>query len=1470
MELGSDDGVVAVSFNENSTGKTFADTKVRYTWELAIDGKMHTIEFTNTKTSGKKRVFVDGRLLHEMTVLRSRNFQYSWPIGGHLLSIVPVQSEGSDSMLDKVMDRVASSVDCPFELRINGLPFRSFRKRSVVPVRPTRPLPVSQGYVSAPAAVSRPVRPSPEQLQADREYEEMRRRVEDVKRQKESHRPQLTHQESFDRRDPPRQRAELEPRKERAQSFGGGDPWSQGGALSSKSPRRTRPFDVEGEDVGFTTGAGGKYSNLVDSAGSSETSDSPANKAQALALPDKWPSADWPSAPPSQPSLTWPEAGAAGGSSWPPAPSADPWGSPTQAPPPARKQRQPVPSYAIPWEPMPSPPAEAMARKAPSPAALMDAQPPGHRSRSTSDEMPRAGAQELLEQQAILASIQSTSPSSAGASGNILQPIPRNKSSLPQRNAKSAAHRKALLQSLGLRPGALLNKPAPQASQAWPTQKAEVSPQLSPATPSQPMQWPGIAEAASAAGTGAAGLLPVAAQSTLSPWPGTPSDVQDSGRSPAAASPGQATLRETPTHSWPPTQAASRAPGMPSWPQSPSEVSPLQSAEPTRWPEDARPSVANGLPTASPPEQAATPARSGSLSGQWESPAEDAASPPEPSRSLSAQWPGSPAQVASAPAPEGSSLSQQWPKSPTEAVAAAEQTWPAPAQIFGRYCAWDTQLEQLACQKQEAVMPGRTRTVHWSRVPPSSRMLLRLSPPAVFLRNGLDHLPRQKGSGFCTCARGQQPVPAVAKVSYRGVNSLRTKSEESGKLLGLEKKPRSDSAIPIFGRYCAWDTQLEQLACQKQEAVMPERTRTVHWSRVPPSSRMLLRLSPPAVFLRNGLDHLPRQKGSGFCTCARGQQPVPAVAKVSYRGAWKSIEKKSFRYKPRSDSAIPVASQKQEAAVRERSGSLSGPWESPAEAEGGNAALTVSLAGAMLLRLSPAAAFLRNGLDHPVASAPAPESSSLSEQWPKSPTEAVAAAEQTSHWPAPAQASQQPAPTTPAPLQWPEMPSEAAVRERSGSLSGPWESPAEVSSPSKKQDAASPEPSRSLSAQWPGSPGQVASAPAPESSSLSEQWPKSPTEAVAAAEQTSHWPASQQPAPTTPAPLQWPEMPSEEAAVRERSGSLSGPWESPAEVSSPSKKQDAASPEPSRSLSAQWPGSPGQVASAPAPESSSLSEQWPKSPTEAVAAAEQTSHWPAPAQASQQPAPTTAAPLQEAAVRERSGSLSGPWESPGEVSSPSKKQDVASPEPSRSLSAQWPGSPGQVASAPAPESSSPSEQWPKSPTEAVAAAEQTWPAPAQASQQPAPTTPAPLQWPEIPAEETSVSAEATAAVASPASQPAAEEPAMPTNAAAPSLQNAQAPQWPAADSKATPAGQAFEWPAPAESPAEASSVPWPAPAGATQAPREAPASLASAAKAPNSPQIEAAAVSLPLGSVGHHAAPAQEAEELPSWWPKGS
>ncbi|CAE8641555.1 unnamed protein product, partial [Polarella glacialis] len=193
MQLGTDESVLALTYSENSTGKTLVDTKVRYNWEVSIDGKTHSIEFTNTKTSGKKRIFVDGRLLHESTVYRSPNFQYSWPIGGHLLSIVPVQQKTSDSMLDSVLDTFSNKLDCTFEMRINGLPFRAFRRQAArpVPVRPSRPVsqqvPQYPGSSAACPAGSNATRLTPEGAEPLRGQEtylhrEQRKSVEEGRR----------------------------------------------------------------------------------------------------------------------------------------------------------------------------------------------------------------------------------------------------------------------------------------------------------------------------------------------------------------------------------------------------------------------------------------------------------------------------------------------------------------------------------------------------------------------------------------------------------------------------------------------------------------------------------------------------------------------------------------------------------------------------------------------------------------------------------------------------------------------------------------------------------------------------------------------------------------------------------------------------------------------------------------------------------------------------------------------------------------------------------------------------------------------------------------------------------------------------------------------------------------------------------------------------------------------------------------
>jgi len=106
---------VAVSATETSGGKHLGDTKVRYSWTLSLNGMMHHVEFTNSKTSGKKRIFVDGRPIFEQKVYRGGKFEHSWPLGNFLLSIVPKSGGGF----------IESTA---YELRINGNAFDKFRE----------------------------------------------------------------------------------------------------------------------------------------------------------------------------------------------------------------------------------------------------------------------------------------------------------------------------------------------------------------------------------------------------------------------------------------------------------------------------------------------------------------------------------------------------------------------------------------------------------------------------------------------------------------------------------------------------------------------------------------------------------------------------------------------------------------------------------------------------------------------------------------------------------------------------------------------------------------------------------------------------------------------------------------------------------------------------------------------------------------------------------------------------------------------------------------------------------------------------------------------------------------------------------------------------------------------------------------------------------------------------------------------
>jgi len=110
--MASDDQIVAISASESSGGKHLGETKVRYAWSVSLSGTVHNIEFTNSKTSGKKRIFQDDRLVLEQKVYRGGKFEHSWAIGSYLMSIVPK----TGGLLEATA----------YELRINGAAFESY------------------------------------------------------------------------------------------------------------------------------------------------------------------------------------------------------------------------------------------------------------------------------------------------------------------------------------------------------------------------------------------------------------------------------------------------------------------------------------------------------------------------------------------------------------------------------------------------------------------------------------------------------------------------------------------------------------------------------------------------------------------------------------------------------------------------------------------------------------------------------------------------------------------------------------------------------------------------------------------------------------------------------------------------------------------------------------------------------------------------------------------------------------------------------------------------------------------------------------------------------------------------------------------------------------------------------------------------------------------------------------------------
>ncbi|CAE7676770.1 unnamed protein product, partial [Symbiodinium sp. CCMP2456] len=271
--------------------------------------------------------------------------------------------------------------------------------------------------------------------------------------------------------------------------------------------------------------------------------------------------------------------------------------------------------------------------------------------------------------------------------------------------------------------------------------------------------------------------------------------------------------------------------------------------------------------------------------------------------------------------------------------------------------------------------------------------------------------------------------------------------------------------------------------------------------------------------------------------------------------------------------------------------------------------------------------------------------------------------------------------------------------------------------------------------------------------------------------------------------------------------------------------------------------------------------------------------WPAlaqdPPEQSQSPSGQALSPAEAPAEPPRGGQP-GLWpDTPAEV--------PRSPEPghSESVSSQWPA-PGQVA---ANGPSSNALQWPPS----VELASEQWPETAAEAS-------TPIRWPDAPLQ---VSSETQQATQSPAQEPAAFSSTPPMKApddsaevpvasspaeAADSAAVRAVAAWPEptqAMSSADPSSATMDWPshmqasdgafgwpaAPVEAEAPVPSS-WPSPTEEVSPPSATKASdLTSSATDTQQPKV---AVSLPLGSLPSGAKSAEEPEELPSWWPKGS
>ncbi|KAF4662014.1 hypothetical protein FOL47_006418 [Perkinsus chesapeaki] len=134
--------LVALSAEAQGIGKTLQSTKTRYTWKIEIvddraiasggrrDYKLHILEMTYSRLSGKKKVSFDGVVRYSIQTPKSSAFEFNMVLEGRLLSIVP---QGDD-----------------YVLRIDGMAFEFFEARPPPPPVLAKPISYPINTVRSP------------------------------------------------------------------------------------------------------------------------------------------------------------------------------------------------------------------------------------------------------------------------------------------------------------------------------------------------------------------------------------------------------------------------------------------------------------------------------------------------------------------------------------------------------------------------------------------------------------------------------------------------------------------------------------------------------------------------------------------------------------------------------------------------------------------------------------------------------------------------------------------------------------------------------------------------------------------------------------------------------------------------------------------------------------------------------------------------------------------------------------------------------------------------------------------------------------------------------------------------------------------------------------------------------------------------------------------------------------------------